>query len=173
MRPRLVSSLLAFAIAACLCHCSSAAPGKAADTAAPMDRSGVDTARPKIPAARHDTAPVAVVRAYYAAINSHDYDAAYGLWGQNGQASHQSRAQFAAGFAQTANVRITIADSVRIEGAAGSQYATIPVTTAATLRDGSVQRFAGTYTVRRAMVTGAPEADRRWHIYSAELHVVH
>lgn len=120
-----------------------------------------------------DSTPAAIVRRYYAAIAAHDYDAAYALWGQNGQTSHQSRTQFAAGFAQTANVHVTITDSVRIEGAAGSQYATIPVAVDATLRDGSMQHFTGTYTLRRAMVTGASEADRRWHIYSAELHAVH
>ena len=62
-----------------------------------------------------------------------------------------------------------IGDSISIEAAAGSQYATVPVTSDAVLRDGSQQRFVGTYTVRRAMVDGATPEQRAWHIYSAKL----
>jgi hypothetical protein len=139
----------------------------------PAGPSGSDTIRRQRGTGNSDTVPSAILRRYYAAINAHDYDAAYALWGQSGKASRQSPVQFAAGFAQTASVRVTIADSAHIEGAAGSQYATIPVSVYATLRDGHTQHFTGTYTLRRAMVTGASEADRRWHIYVAELHTVH
>lgn len=110
-----------------------------------------------------------VVRDYYAAIQARDYDAAYSLWGQGGRASGKNRADFAAGFAQTAQVRVTVSDQVQMEGAAGSQYATVPVTVDATLRDGTRQRFEGTYTLRRTMVDGATPEQRRWHIYSADL----
>ncbi len=113
--------------------------------------------------------PARVVRRYYEAIQSRDYDAAYALWGQSGQASGKNRADFAAGFAQTAQVHATVSDSVRMEGAAGSQYATVPVVVDATLRDGTRQHFEGTYTLRRAMVDGATAEQRRWHIYSADL----
>ncbi len=152
---------------------SHSASTSADSVAAPSRSAAPEPLVDAAPTQAPDSTPVAIVRRYYAAIAAHDYHAAYALWGQNGQASHQSRTQFAAGFAQTANVHVTITDSVRIEGAAGSQYATIPVAVDATLRDGSVQHFTGTYTLRRAMVTGASEADRRWHIYSAELHAVH
>jgi hypothetical protein len=139
----------------------------------PSRLSGWDTVRQQRATGSSDTVPSAILRRYYAAINARDYDAAYALWGQSGKASHRSRAGFASGFAQTASVRVTIVDSTRIEGAAGSQYATIPVSVYATRRDGNTQHFRGTYTLRRAMVTGASEADRRWHIYVAELHAVH
>lgn len=150
---------------------SSPAPlvARTADSASGDSRPSVgDTARVDTAAALNDSA-TDVLRRYYAAIDAHDYDAAYVLWGQNGTASKQSRAQFAAGFAQTAHVRATMSDSARIEGAAGSQYATIPVAVDATLRNGRTQHFVGAYVLRRAMVTGASEADRRWHIYSARL----
>jgi hypothetical protein len=113
--------------------------------------------------------PAQLVLQYYDAIQARKYDAAYSLWGQSGQASGKNRAAFAAGFAQTMQVRATVSDSVQIEGAAGSQYATVPVMVDATLRDGTRQHFEGTYTLRRAMVDGATPEQRRWHIYSADL----
>ena len=117
----------------------------------------------------NETAPSDVVRRYYGAIAAHDYDQAYALWGQSGRASGKTRADFAAGFANTAEVRATITDSARIEGAAGSQYATVPVVVNAVLSNGQKQRFTGTYTLRRSMVDGATPAQRVWHIYTADL----
>ena len=115
------------------------------------------------------TTPARLVRRYYEAIQAHDYDAAYALWGQSGQASGKNPAAFSAGFAQTAQVHATVSDSIQMEGAAGSQYATVPVVVDAVLRDGTRQHFEGTYTLRRAMVDGATPEQRRWHIYSADL----
>jgi hypothetical protein len=116
-----------------------------------------------------DSTPASVVRRYYAALQSHDYDAAYALWRDAGRASGQTRAEFAKGFAQTERVRVSVGDDVLVEGAAGSQYATVPVTVDAVLRDGRRQHFEGTYTLRRAMVDGATAEERRWGIYKAEL----
>ena len=56
-----------------------------------------------------------------------------------------------------------------MEGAAGSQYATVPVVVDATLRNGTRQHFEGNYTLRRTMVDGATPEQRRWHIYSGDL----
>ena len=113
--------------------------------------------------------PAQLIRRYYDAIQAGKYDSAYALWGQSGQASGKNRAAFSAGFAQTKQVHATVSDSVQLEGAAGSQYATVPVAVDATLRDGTRQHFEGTYTLRRAMVDGATPEQRRWHIYSADL----
>ena len=56
------------------------------------------------------------------------------------------------------------------EGAAGSIYATIPVTVDAQLDDGKQQRFTGQYVVRRVNdVPGASADQLRWHIDSATL----
>jgi hypothetical protein len=116
-----------------------------------------------------NTSPADVIRRYYDAIQRRQYDAAYALWGQSGQASGKTRAQFVNGFGETVQTSATIADSVRVEGAAGSQYATVPVTVDAVLRNGTHQHFVGTYTVRRAMADGATPEQRRWHIYTAHL----
>ena len=114
--------------------------------------------------------PADVVRHYYATIGKRQYQTAYALWADSGKASGKTRAEFARGFTETALTIATIGDSIRIGGAAGSQYATVPVTIDATLRDGTSQHFVGTYTLRRAMVDGATPEQRRWHIYSADLH---
>lgn len=113
-----------------------------------------------------------VVRRYYAAIDSRDYAAAYALWGDGGRASGKSRSEFEAGFARTASVRVAIGDSGHMEGAAGSRYATVPVTVDAVQRDGTRQRFAGSYVLRRAVVDGATAEQRSWHIYTARLTAV-
>ena len=117
-----------------------------------------------------DTVPSGVVRRYYAAIDSRRYEDAYAFWSDSGRASGKTANAFAAGFAQTATTRVTIGDSVHIEGAAGSQYATVPVVVDATLRSGEQQRFTGEYVLRRAIADGASVEQRKWRIYSARLY---
>jgi hypothetical protein len=133
---------------------------------APAESSADDTT---IAVADSTTTPADVVRRYYGAIQARDYDAAYALWSQSGKASGKTRAEFAAGFSDTRDVRAAVGDSVRVEGAAGSQYATVPVKVDAVLQDGRRQHFDGAYTLRRSMVDGATAEQRQWHIYSAEL----
>ena len=115
------------------------------------------------------TRPADVIRRYYDAIRNGQYDTAYVLWDGSGRASGLTRSGFAKGFAQTDRITATIGDSVRVEGAAGSQYATVPATIDAVLRGGTRQHFVGTYTLRRSMVDGATPEQRRWRIYSGSL----
>lgn len=112
---------------------------------------------------------VAVIRDYYGAINSGDFARAYALWSDGGRASGQSQPQFAAGFADTTGVSVEMQPPGEVGAAAGSRYIEIPVTITATNRDGSQHRFAGTYTLRRAMVDGATPEQRQWRIESASL----
>ncbi len=110
-----------------------------------------------------------VVRRYYAAIDRRDFGAAYRLWGEEGQASGQSRTAFSRGFSHTSSAQVAIGTVGEPHGAAGSVYLTVPVTVRSRLEDGTRQRFAGTYTLRRSAVPSAPAADRQWHIQSADL----
>ena len=112
---------------------------------------------------------VAVVREYYGAIDSHTYARAYSWWSDGGRSSGKTLQQFADGFADTANVAVTLDAPSRIDAAAGSRYIEVPVTLTATRRDGSVRRYAGTYTLRRAVVDGATADQRAWRIASADL----
>jgi hypothetical protein len=116
-----------------------------------------------------EEAPGDVVRRYYQAIAARNFDVAYHLWSNGGRASGQSSREFARGFAQTARVHVTLRDSVTIEGAAGSQYATVPVVVDAVQQNGRTQHFVGTYTLRRSMVDGATAEQRQWRIDSADL----
>lgn len=114
-------------------------------------------------------AAVAVVRDYYAAIDARDYRRAYRAWEQEGAASGQSFDAFRHGFDSTRSVAVQLGTPSRIEGAAGSRYVTVPVQVTARTAGGAVQHFAGTYTLRRAVVTGATPEQRTWHIYSAKV----
>lgn len=112
--------------------------------------------------------PVAVVKAYYDAINARDYRRAYSYWGPSGPP--QTFEQFEKGFADTATVSVTPGEPSRVEGAAGSRYIDIPVTIIATKKSGGQQTFTGTYTLRRTAVDGAPAEAKRWHINGASIH---
>jgi hypothetical protein len=112
---------------------------------------------------------VEAVQRYYDAIQSHDFAGAYALWGDGGRASGQSADQFAAGFADTANVVVTVDAPVHIEGAMGSRFVEIPVAVEATARDGRVRRYVGAYTLQRSVVEGATPDQRSWRIASADL----
>jgi hypothetical protein len=110
-----------------------------------------------------------VVRRYYAAIDARDYGTAWTQWGDNGRPG-QTFAAFEKGFARTRATRVTIGTLGPSEGGAGSIYQTVPVTVEATLDDGSAQRFAGSYVVRRVNgVDGASASQLRWHLDSAQL----
>lgn len=115
---------------------------------------------------------VAVVQAYYAAIAAQQYPRAYALWSGGGDASGQTAQQFAGGFADTAAVSAEVGAPGRVGAAAGSRYIEIPVSITATRRDGSVHRYAGAYTLRRAVVDGATDEQRAWRIASADLREV-
>lgn len=111
-----------------------------------------------------------VVERYYAAIDRRDYGDAYALWSAGGKASGQSPAAFAAGFAQTARTRVRAGAPTNGEGAAGSLFIEVPVEVDATLADGTSQRFAGHYTLRRVNdVPGATAEQLRWRIASSTL----
>lgn len=111
----------------------------------------------------------AVVLAYYAAINAHDYQRAYAAWGNDGPPRRPTLRTFAAGFARTDSVHVVLGAPGRIEGAAGSRYVTIPIRMRTFEHGIEPREYTGSYTVRRSVVPGTDEADRRWHLYSASL----
>jgi hypothetical protein len=111
-----------------------------------------------------------VIRHYYADLDRGDFRAAYERWGNGGKDSRQSFADFKRGFAETASTSVEIDGRGEGGGAAGSVYIDVPVTVHARLKDGTAQTFTGHYTLRRVNdVPGSTQAQRRWHLYSAEL----
>ena len=129
-------------------------------------------AMPAAEPATDDADAVAVVRSYYAAIDARQYARAYSLWSGNGSASGQSPEQFAAGFADTVDVVVEPGAPGRLDAAAGSRFIEVPVSVRATRDDGSVHRYAGSYTLRRAVVDGATAEQRAWRIASADIREV-
>ena len=129
-----------------------------APTPAPVDGSSQDAA-----------AAVAVITDYYAAIDARDYQRAFDQWGDSGRASGKSFEGFAAGFRQTKHVEVVPGVPSRVDPAAGSRYITVPVVVTARTADDQEQRYEGTYDLRRTVVDGATEAQRRWHLESAAL----
>jgi hypothetical protein len=115
---------------------------------------------------------VGVVRDYYAAIEARNFAHAWSLWSDNGRASGQTPQQFADGFANTAHVAISTGAPGAMGAAAGSRYIQVPVSIEAAQRDGTVRRYAGSYTLRRAVVDGATASQRDWKLASATLHEV-
>jgi hypothetical protein len=115
---------------------------------------------------------VSVLRDYYAAIEARNFAHAWSLWSDNGRTSGQTPQQFADGFANTAHVAISTGTPGAMDAAAGSRYIQIPVAIEAAQRDGSVRRYTGSYTLRRAVVDGATPAQRSWKLASATLHEV-
>ena len=95
--------------------------------------------------------PIQVLKSYYNAINRQEYVRAYSYWGQKGtSAKSQPPAypQFAAGYSNTAQVKLTTGKASS-EGGAGSVYTTVPVTLAVTNTNGSKDTFVGCYTLRQ------------------------
>ena len=111
--------------------------------------------------------PVAVVRAYYDALNRRDFARAYTDWDNVGQASGQTFAQFAGGFGDTTSVVADVGQPGPIQGAAGSLFADVPVVVIATHTDGTTHTFCGTYSLRRSNVS--PFDQFGWRLFSAHL----
>ena len=82
------------------------------------------------------------MRAYFEAINRHDYGRA---WRLGGRYSGNSYAAFVSGFAGTAY------DAVTIQSVSGH---VVRVRLAARQTDGSVKTYEGTYRVRHGVITG-------------------
>ncbi|MGV8941453.1 MAG: hypothetical protein ACOH1P_07935 [Lysobacter sp.] len=115
---------------------------------------------------------VALVRAYYEAINAGDFNSAFSLWSDGGKASGQSRQQFIDGFASTQALSVEIQPPGRVDSAAGSRYIEVPVILSDIQADRSVRHHVGAYTLRRAVTDGASAEQRVWRIASADIREV-
>ena len=114
----------------------------------------------------------AVLTRYFAEINAREFHEAYHFWSNDGAASGLTLEEFARGYDRTRSTTFTTGTPGRIEGAAGSRYVELPITIEAITVDGVHQRFAGRVVLRRVVVPGAANEERKWHIYSAAIHEV-
>jgi hypothetical protein len=126
-----------------------------------------------VPAPSSPEAAVQVIRDYYNAINDGEYERAYNYWDRNGSASNQTLEQFREGFAETQHVEVQTGQPGREDAAAGSLFIEIPVTITANITDQHIQRYSGTYSLRRVNdVPGATEDQLTWHIYAADINEI-
>jgi len=118
------------------------------------------------PAPAYVQDPLALLYAWFEAINHQEYARAYTCWSDPRQALGQSYAQFHRGFATTRRVAIQMGEP-QTEGAAGSSYTKVPILIVATQTDGTTRTYCGSYTLRRANV---PPFDQfGWRIEGADI----
>lgn len=143
--------------------------------AAGPDGAGPPAAPPAVDTGAAEPTPadaVNLLRDYYAAINARNFGRAYALWSGGGRASGQTPEQFAGGYAQTQGVSATIGQPGAQDAGADQRYVQIPVALRATQADGSVRRYAGSFTLHRAVADGATPDQRAWRIRNADLREV-
>jgi hypothetical protein len=131
--------------------------GDATTAVAPTD-TGAATAEPT----PDDAA--AVVRAYYAALATHDLARAHAYWTQGARPATEPGTE-----PETTGLAVDVGAPGRMDAAAGSRYVRVPVTVTRTLRDGGTVRSNGMVTLRRSVVDGATPEQRAWRIASADL----
>lgn len=110
-----------------------------------------------------------VVQRYYAFLEARDYAQAWALWSDGGKASGMSAEAFAASFAKYGEYHADIGAPGDIDAGAGQRYGTVPVVVYGKLKDGRPFNMKGDVTLHRTEADGATEAQRRWHIRSADI----
>jgi hypothetical protein len=90
--------------------------------------------------------PISLLASYVDALNRKEYERAYQYW-ENPPAP--SVDAFIQGFTDTVSTELVVSPPARLEGAAGSIYASIPTVLVATHTDNSRHIFSGCYVARR------------------------
>lgn len=150
-------------LAACGQGEREAAGPTAAPTAAPS--AVVAPTVPAAPAALSTSRdPAQVLLGWARAVSLRDWDAAFAYWGEHGEASGMTAAQFRGAWDRLRDPVVDVGPGQQ-EGAAGSSYYTAPVT----ITDGA-RRISGEVVLRRVNdVPGATPEQLRWHIESSTL----
>jgi hypothetical protein len=152
--------------------------GVVADLQPPEGLATVETPEPDRASAAPDDASqtpeaeaaVAVVEQFAELLEQRRFDDARRLYADGGATSGLSDAEFAARFKDFETIAIAVASPPRIEGAAGSLYAEVPLRLSGVLASGGRYVRTGTVTLRRANeVPGASEEQLQWRITSVRL----
>lgn len=110
-------------------------------------------------------AAVAVAERLAQLVEQRRFDAARRLYADGGAGSGLTDAQFDARFEEFETIDVAIGSPPRIEGAAGSLYAEVPLTMTGKLTGGAAYSRSGTVTLRRSNnVPGASEEQLQWRI---------
>jgi hypothetical protein len=120
-------------------------------------------------AARSDSAgttaedPAATVRAYFTALVARDFARAAAL-----SEAADDPAAFARAHGETTVASFEVGEPGEVGAAAGSRYVVVPVVMRGTTADRPPLLLHGRVTVRRSVVDGATDAQRRWRVYGIE-----
>ncbi len=111
----------------------------------------------------------AVLAAWARALEQHDFDRAWALFGDQGAQSGMTSAEYGAQFAGYRDIVVAVSEGT-IEGGAGSLYYEVTTTVTGTTLDGEPFRLHGTTYLRRVNdVDGASAEQLRWHLASSSL----
>ncbi|HEX8239060.1 MAG TPA: hypothetical protein VF574_04895 [Allosphingosinicella sp.] len=106
----------------------------------------------------------AMLRRYYARIESGDYESAWAM--RAGEASDEARRRFADNFKAYATYQADVGTPGEPVQGQGWSYVEVPVMIRGTFRGGKPFSSAGSVTLRKA--TSGPEAGEGWRIYTGE-----
>jgi hypothetical protein len=107
------------------------------------------------------SSPVSLLASFYDAVNSREYDRAYGYF----ETPPSSLDEFERGYANTVSVQLIVQPPTHISGAAGSSYADIPTMLVARQRKGGERFFVGCYTTRKSNLQSSDNPNEGWRIY--------
>jgi hypothetical protein len=112
--------------------------------------------------------PVRLLASYFSAVSRKEYPRAWAYWENPPNPSYED---FVQGYAETTSVLLVVRPPTFIEGAAGSQYTSIPTLLIVTHTDDSQHNFVGCYVARRANphIEGAPP--NGWSLFDATISV--
>jgi len=112
--------------------------------------------------------PVRLLASYFNAVSRKEYPRAWAYWENPPNPSYED---FVQGYAETTSVLLVVRPPTFIEGAAGSQYTSIPTLLIVTHTDDSQHNFVGCYVARRANphIEGAPPDG--WSLFDATISV--
>ncbi|MGE5179741.1 MAG: hypothetical protein ACM3PF_11690 [Bacteroidota bacterium] len=111
---------------------------------------------------------VALIRAYYQAINNNRFQDAYQMWEGKGAASGKPYLAFLNGYAQADRFDVKPGQPGAVVVSGTTQMIAVPVEVMAT-RSNKTDRYGGTITLRRSMERNAAADLRRWHIFKLDL----
>ncbi|WOI55450.1 hypothetical protein [Palleronia sp. LCG004] len=115
------------------------------------------------------TKPGDVVDAYYSALASGQYARAHAMWSPASPTGAEGIDEFERAMLSYQSVEGHAAGPARLEGAAGTIYAEVPVTVSV-VRRGIPDTRSGTATLRKCDdVPGCTATERRWHLSAIEL----
>lgn len=160
-----IGALVAGLIAGCSSPQHEASTDQSTDNASSTDTSD----RPASSTSSSQSAAGVLAR-YFKAINDGQFDKAYALWRTQSHQAPASAAALKSQYQGVSSIQMKVTGDTRNEGAAGTIYATVPVTVTEHPRDGADKSLTGQCVLARSNnVPGSSDKARHWHLHSCKL----